>query len=92
MSIKRSNCPDCEGELHQVRVSTHTSFGDAHLSYELTNSPSEWEARPPAKGTLLVNACTKCGRVIWSLPHGSEQSDPKSIADSLGDLADEAGV
>lgn len=89
-AIKRSNCPDCKGQLHQIRAFTHTSFGDAHLGYELINSPSEWEVRPPSKGALLINACTKCGRVIWSLPHGSEKSDPKNIAESLDELVDEA--
>jgi hypothetical protein len=70
--MERFNCPDCEGELHDIKLldatdSSRAGQGTGHveLTYAAPDSTASFFTRTVAKsGTVKAKLCNQCGRIL----------------------------
>ncbi|MCB9873480.1 MAG: hypothetical protein H6821_04805 [Planctomycetaceae bacterium] len=76
MADKKSACPDCQGQMHPIKLldATHPGLhltGARHVetTYAAVDAPpSLFTGTIPKAGTVKARICQECGRIIL---HGS---------------------
>jgi hypothetical protein len=77
MPSERTTCPDCNGDLYNIKLldateSTRSGEGVSHvaLSYAAPEASASFFTRSIAKsGTVHAKLCNQCGRILLYASH-----------------------
>lgn len=72
----RTNCPDCDGTVHQIRL-IDKGHGDTHKEWEYTYPDAKkgkFLGRYPVEGQIKAFMCQWCGRVVLYARRQEEES------------------
>lgn len=71
----RSKCPDCEGQLHHVRL-IDKGHADGHRDLEYTVPEAKrsfWGSQYPVVGRVDAYMCNGCGRLLlYGVPYSEK--------------------
>jgi hypothetical protein len=61
------SCPDCEAELHEIRLIDKFNVGTHRTDFHYAGIESKrsfWTGQFPVEGAVVAFLCSHCGRIL----------------------------